>query len=578
MNQRVNFKTLWLVSGRDGKAREQRFSSKTLLFGQNGTGKSRIIKNLLWSLGCPTLKQSAGHWDPDTAAALEFEFADKTYMSLRQGKRIGMFNDAGDLLFSAAKLTAWDRYVSKFFGYELMLRRPQTNVYAPASISYMMLPYYMDQDGSWGADWNTFENLGQFSKWKEETFQAFVGLHPNAYFVAKHKKDDAASRIREKEQELEAQRKAFKRVEDILPKKLPSLNVTAFRSELAELGRKALKLQQEQVRARTQLLKLVNSRQKLQSELKIAQKAQNELSGDFGYLEQASASIECPTCGTVHANSFHARLQLSSDFESLTALVAELRLQLDATEGEEARFRSSLREIERSIGELDQMQAERRARLKLEDVLASQSKRTLDNAFERVTNELNVVLKQLNESKDRAELELKKYTDADRRKSVQKYFNDQFVSLSNLLGVPASEQISEPKPGSRAQSGGSSAPRSLLAMHLAMLATNAEWGDTPLFPFVADTLAQSGQDDTNLRKMIDVLGRAAGLNHQVILAVERLPEDVSLGDFEVVSLDVVGSMMSEVPFKAVTERLEPSLHKLREALKPKVESDAIREG
>lgn len=575
MNRRVNFKTLWLVSGRDGKAREQRFGSKTLLFGPNGTGKSRITKNLLWSLGCPTLKQSAGHWDPDTAAALEFEFAGNTYMSLRQGKRLGMFNEAGDLLFSADKLTVWDRLASEFFGYRLELRRPQSNVYAPAGVSYMLLPYYMDQDGSWGADWDTFENLAQFSKWKDETFQAFIGLHPNAYFVAKHQRDDAAGRIREKEQELEAQRKAFKRVEDVLPKKLPSLNITVFRSELAELGKKALKLQQEQVRVRTQLLNLVNSRQKLQTEIKVAQRAQGELTGDFAYLEQANTSIECPTCGTVHANSFHARLQLSSDLESLTALVAEMRSQLDATEGDEARVRSSLKQIERSIGELDQMQNERRARLKLEDVLASQSKRTLDNAFERVTNDLGVVLKRLNESKDTAELELKKYTDADRLKNVRKYFNDQFASLSNLLGVPASEQISEPKPGSRAQSGGSSAPRSLLAMHLAMLATNAEWGDTPLFPFVADTLAQSGQDDTNLRRMIDVLGRAAGFKHQVILAVERLPENVSLGEFEVVTLGVEGSVMSEGTFKAVTERLEAPLVKLREAVKPKVENDVV---
>ncbi|MBU9205477.1 hypothetical protein KTD31_29385 [Burkholderia multivorans] len=574
MNRRVNFKTLWLVSARDGKARMQQFSDKTLLLGSNGTGKSRITKNLLWALGCPTRKQNAGHWDPDTAAAVEFEFGAKRYMSLRRGKQLGMFDGEGTLLFAADKLTSWDRLASEFFGFKLELRRPNSNVYAPAGVSYMMLPYYMDQDGSWGADWDTFESLGQFSKWKEETFQAFIGLHPNAYFVAKHQRDDALTRIKEREHELDAQQKAFKRVEDVLPKRLPSLNISAFRSELAELGRKALKLQQEQVRVRTQLLHLVNARQKLESEIKVAQRARGELAGDFEYLEKADASIECPTCGTVHANSFHARLQLSSDLESLNVLIDELRTQLRGTESDEARVRSSLRQIERSIGELDKLRSERRARLKLEDVLASQSKRTLDDAFERVSNELGAVIKTLTGHRDLAELELKKYTDAERLKNVRQYFQDQFSSLSNLLGVPPSEQIADPKPGSRSQSGGSSAPRSLLAMHLAMLATNAEWGDTPLFPFVADTLQQSGQDDTNLRRMIDVLGRAAGYRHQVILAVERLPDDVSLGEFSVIRLDNEGSVLNEDAFREVSSQLSVPMTKLQDALKPRVENDA----
>ena len=44
MKRRVTYKTLWLVSARDGSARKQLFSQKTLLLGPNGTGKSRIIK------------------------------------------------------------------------------------------------------------------------------------------------------------------------------------------------------------------------------------------------------------------------------------------------------------------------------------------------------------------------------------------------------------------------------------------------------------------------------------------------------------------------------------------------------
>lgn len=105
MNRRVTYKTLWLVSARDGSARKQQFSQKTLLLGPNGTGKSRIVKNLYWVFGCKTRKRDAGMWDPDTVAALEFAYRETNYMVVRDGKRLGMFKDNDQLLFCAENMS-----------------------------------------------------------------------------------------------------------------------------------------------------------------------------------------------------------------------------------------------------------------------------------------------------------------------------------------------------------------------------------------------------------------------------------------------------------------------------------------
>lgn len=573
MNRRVTYKTLWLVSARDESARQQLFSQKTLLLGPNGTGKSRVVKNLYWVFGCKTRKRDAGTWDPDTVAALEFTYRDNDYMVVRDGKRLGMFGADDQLLFSAENMSAWSKALGAFFGFELRLKRPQTAAFSQAGPEYMFMPFYMDQDGSWGAGWETFEQLTQFSDWKGATFESFIGMRPNAYFQAKYLSTEIGERVSDRRKELEAQRAAFKRVQDVLPKNLPSLNFAAFRAELAELGRKATKLQQEQVRIRGQLLGLVNTREKVQSELKVALAAYNELKGDFAYLtDRAGEAIECPTCGTVHENSFHARILLSSDAESLGGLIMELRTQVDDTVVRETNIRSSLRGVERSIAELDRLQQERRAKLKLEEVLASQSKRTLDTAFQRVSGDLSSAVKKLEVDKARADAEVKKFEDPERLAEVRKYFSSQVLSLSNLVDVPQDEQIGDPKPGARAQSGGSSAPRSMLAVHLAMLATNAEWGDSPLFPFVVDTPQQSGQDDPNLTKMVEVLGKAAGVHHQVILAAERLPTSVQLGDFDTVRLEQKRSILSKEAFDVAVARLQGPLRALRKSLNPEVEA------
>ena len=157
MNRRVTYKTLWLVSARDGSARKQPFSQKTLLLGPNGTGKSRIVKNLYWVFGCKTRKRDVGMWDPDTVAGLEFTYGGKSYMVVRDGKRLGMFGANDQLLFSAENMSAWSRQLGAFFGFELKLKRPQSATFSQAGPEYMLMPFYMDQDGSWGAGWETFE-------------------------------------------------------------------------------------------------------------------------------------------------------------------------------------------------------------------------------------------------------------------------------------------------------------------------------------------------------------------------------------------------------------------------------------
>ncbi len=574
MNRRVTYKTLWLVSVRDGSARKQPFSQKTLLLGQNGTGKSRIVKNLYWVFGCQTLKRDIGAWDPDTVAALEFTYGDNSFMVVREGKRLGMFGANDELLFSADNMGAWSKHLASFFCFQLKLKRPQATTFSQAGPEYMFMPFYMDQDGSWGPNWDTFDGLRQFTAWTSPTFESFIGMRPNAYFEAKQLSAEVNDRINARGKELEAQKAAFRRVKEVLPKNLPSLNFAAFRSELAELGRKATRLQQEQMRLRGKLLAAVNTREKVQAELKVALSAYNELKGDFAYLaDRAGEAIECPTCGTIHENSFHARILLANDAESLSGLVMELRSQADGFAGDEAGLRADLRAVEKEIAELERLQHERRAKLKLGDVLASQSKKTLDTAFQRVSVDLLNALKKLNAEKDKADAKVKKYQDPERLAQVKHYFSSQVSSLSNLVAVPIDEQISAPKPGARAQSGGSSAPRSMLAVHLAMIATNAQWGDTPLFPFVVDTLQQSGQDDPNLTKMVEVLGRAAGVHHQVVLAAERLPSNVNVGDFTKVELLEKRASLSVASFEEATARLKKPLSALHDSLKPKLPTD-----
>lgn len=568
MSRNVTFKTLWLVSESEQKAKKQTFPKpKTILFGTNGTGKSRITKNLFWTLGCSPEKHIAPRWDPDTIGALELEFAGQDYLIVRQRKELGLFTLKGELIAAADTLGDWDKIMADLFGYKLMLRRNANTNPARVGIDYLTLPFYIDQDGGWGATWSSYSSLNQFRKWQKPVFEAFIGLRPNGYFTEYQRWEVANDQLRVMQDKFETQRTAFSRVRQILPKTVPVLNTERFENELVDLGEKARELQKRQSELREKLISAINLKEKIDSELRLAVEAHRGLTDDLGFISEFDqTTIECPTCGTQHTNSFHARLRLTQDAHSISLLVGELRDErkaairkhevifklLQETEDESKKIKTALQEEPEDIQSKDLL-------------LAAHSVQTLDNAFDKVTLELTKEIQLLVDEVEKYRLAYKKYEDLARLKSVKGYYNTSISYYSDKLNVPPEEQIVKAKPGERGKVGGSSAPRSLLAVHMAMLKTNTEFGDMPHFPFVVDTLQQSGQDLDNLSSMIEILNGSISPAHQTILALEMLPPEVDISGFDVIHLTEKRRLLNEQDFKDVGF-LEARLQSMRKAI------------
>jgi hypothetical protein len=302
--------------------------------------------------------------------------------------------------------------------------------------------------------------------------------------------------------------------------------------------------------------------------LSFAAAAHRELTDDLSYLSKIpdGGTIECPTCGVNHQTSFHARLELAKDADSMSALVVELNAQFDRNRTEEAKLRSALSEIGKSLSGLDVLAETSKARLKLDDVLGAHSKKTIDKAFSRVSGKLHDELSKLHELDDDLMETVKQFEDKERVKRVREYYSNQLGYLSETLHIPGHERVDHTKIGSRPASGGSSGPRAVLAVHIAMLASNVEHGDTVRFPFVVDTPQQSGQDEANLHRMIDSIMRFAGQDHTVILAVERLPENTDVTDFTVIRFEEKGALLRTEEFEEVSRRLASNYQMLKDAV------------
>jgi hypothetical protein len=568
MSRLVTFNRLWLASERDRRGREFSFGPKTLLLGPNGTGKSRICKSLYWCLGCEPKSLLAGNWDPATVGMLEFTFGDASYFVVRKMRSIGLFSSDKRLLFATERNSEWVERTGKLFGFYLRLARHGGATYALAGLDYMSLPFYVDQDASWGADWATYEKLSQFSRWKEPVFATLTGLRPSAYLVAKQRKEEIDRRCTTKEEELSAQRTAFERVRETLPKTTASLDVTTFRAELVKLASAAQAAQAEQMKARERLVEVATERQSLESKLKLATAAQRDLGGDFEYLSTVpdDSQIECPTCGVLHKTSFHARLALGQDLEEMNELVAQLSDSLQECKLKESGLRQTLRNIERHVEKYEQALSVNRSRTRLDEVLSAHSKRTLDEAFTKVESTLGVEVTELRKEQAKAAAVMERYDDKERRKDVMRFYSAELRRLSDQLNIPTSERIEDTSIGKRPKAGGSSGRRALLALHLAMIACNLEKGDTPLFPVIFDTLQQSGQDDPNLGRMFNIAAGHVGDSHQLFIAMERMPNEANVQGFDVKEFETLQGLLLKDQFETVARDIRPMLGEVQDRI------------
>lgn len=527
MSQMVVFNELWLLSERDASARRLSFNRKNLLVGSNGTGKSRAVKHMVWALGCEPPKRLGPSFDADVVAALKVNVGSKMMTFVRQNRSRAAFNEAGQLLFATASGSKWNKFFSEVFDFPLKLQRRDDGGFDFAGPSYALLPFYIDQDGSWGIKWNTFFNLGQFPSWQQPVFYSFSGLKQASYVQSKLKHDEVAFNLRNAKIEGKLQDTAYQKVVSMLPAESTVLDEAVFAQQLQNLASetRGLKLAQEKVRR--ELLAVAQERQQRTAELNLALESERELVEDLAYLSKYNneAQLVCPTCSHVHTTSFHAKKALAVDAQEMHEVVVKLQRDIATTRASELMLQKSLNEVTSRLRKLNEMMGERKGGQVLADVIAAKSRLTLKAAYEETRKDVTSRIDVLTEEKEEFAAELAKSTNKEREKNVRKFYKEGVVSFASKLNIHQSELGSRLTIGARPPgASGSYAPRAALAIHLSLIATHNKYGVGSSFPFIVDTPQQSGQDPDSLGRMLDTILNNAETG-QCLVATESIPAE-----------------------------------------------------
>lgn len=571
MSPIVVFNELWLLSERDASARQLKFHPRrNLLAGSNGTGKSRVLKHLVWALGCDPARRAAGEFDSNVVAALELSVgASGKFTFLRQGRKRAAFDELGLLVFTTESSSKWGEFFSETFGFKLMLQRKEEGEFGLAGPDYAMLPFYIDQDSGWGPKWATFPYLGQFVKWQTPLFSSFTGLKTASYLEAQVHRDRSAAQIKTAKVHLKLQETSYKRVVEMLPAETTTIDESQFARELREVSELTKKLRDEQDEVRADLFKLAQRRQQLTAELNMALASERELVEDQAFLADYSDDepLVCPTCSHVHTATFHARQALATDAHDIHEVVIRLQTARDKLQGDEAALQTKLNAVAERLRSLKESLKIQRNGRPVADVVVAKSLSVLKDAYDVTRRDLAAELDIATEELQEYDSRLKDLADKEREKLIRASFKEDLISYADMLDIAKVEIASKVTIGTRSpNASGSYAPRAVLANHLALLSAHSKYGDGPTFPFIVDTPQQSGQDPVSLGRMLDTILKRAH-SGQTMVATESIPDDwVPPEDCSILEFGLKRHVLLEEAFRPGVEALSGMVKAMHDEL------------
>lgn len=550
-----------LLSLLEKRAKRVEFHPKsTIILGENGTGKSCLIKSIYNTFGAEPAKLHNNWKDAAVVSLVKFSIDFEVFSILKNGDSYSIFDKGNRLIRSFESVTnELGPFLANTFDFGITLNDRRGRLITPPP-AYLFLPYYIDQDKSWESNWASFERLRQFPKWRMPIAEYHSGIRFNEYYETVGKINQIKDDITKNEKELEVLEKLLKNLRQRLATIQFDIDIDSFRKEITELLAECELLNERQAELRSILSELHTQKISIQNQIKITDKALHEARGDYKYAAEVLEDVvECPTCGAQYENSFAERFAIAKDEQRCYELLLQLKNDLNDAqkkiEFQNEKFKSNAEQLEK----IDRILESKHEEIKLRDVIQSEGKKELRNIFENEISEISSLKeKKLNElSTLRDALKKLNAKERIRRKTIL----DEYRSLMKKYLYDLDVHTLKEKAYSRIYTSivetGSSLPRALIAYYFSFLHVAKKYTSCVYCPIIIDSPNQQAQDPKNLLRILNFIRDNQPEDSQMILGLED-KHNISFTGTEIILTEKL-HLLQQDEYEEVFNNLKPFL-------------------
>lgn len=500
----IYFKSTHLLSLSQKKGFFFEFSPNiNLIYGENDTGKSSLIKSLYYTLGADVHLDK--EWKNDNfISKVVIHVKSRDYAFLRHGKRISIFDLSNDSkqLVSSAHRAEIAKVVGDIFDFNLKLIVKNAAEQSQAYPASLYLPFYIDQDDGWGKVLDSFDHLAMYKDWQKNILQFHIGIKPKEYYKLQGEislLDTQLLRICATLETLELTKKRF---EESFGRVLFDVDIGYYEMLLQRFLDKSQKLHQEETDYRLRLIEALSYRDEVAAEIEECKLQLEE--NDVSSLSKA-----------VDLDDKYAVLKNRDILLDLIPKLYEQKFDYDQRIDD---IKEELKEAQKTSSELNTMLRKVESELTLQDVIKSQASKQIECTFDEQINELLKEISELNHERDNLVDTLSKYSNRKRTTEINNEFKGylSFAQAELSIKNPVIKDATQYTAITKSETG-SRAPRSILAYHYALLKTIESRSSIPMLPVVIDSPKQQDPDEHITKKIFDLCVDGLSGSNQLII-------------------------------------------------------------
>ena len=522
------FNTLYVFSPREKMAKTVSFSEGVNVVTSSqadGTdrGKTVLLRSLYHALGADAYFDSKWKAEPKIYI-LQFSIDDHVYFIFRSGNLFKLFNEQKERISSVIHASDLAAELEKITGFAMKLPNRNENTLEITPPVYNYLPFYIDQDHYDGSKFSSFENLGQYSNYKEAVLFSHFGVYDEIFFDLVKQKELIGSDINK----LNDRMRVLHAVqEDILAKigtGAYSGNIDALKRELKQHQREYSEIVDKLNKCKAKLFELRDKSYELTRLISEVNKSERTNDVEIQQLRKH----RCPECNSIITDTVRLKSKRFNFAEDIVIVRTEIETSLldinQSIQTEEARYADLLttmhlfeERVKMNSTEINDI-VRYKGLCEIRDSVITERTEVQDNIDEKENT-----LKEI-------EKELKKYA-VKKKKATGRYISiltqERTAFCIEEITIESIKKLSSVFIGS-----GSNKNISTIIWHIAIIQVRNEFNkDAIRFPFVIDSPNNVETDDEKKFKVIQYILDHASISPQMIIsAIGFVPEDYSLDD------------------------------------------------
>lgn len=522
------FNTLYVFSPREKMAKTVSFSEGVNVVTSSqadGTdrGKTVLLRSLYHALGADAYFDSKWKAEPKIYI-LQFSIDDHVYFIFRSGNLFKLFNEQKERISSVIHASDLAAELEKITGFAMKLPKRNENTLEITPPVYNYLPFYIDQDHYDGSKFSSFENLGQYSNYKEAVLFSHFGVYDETFFDLVKQKELIGSDINK----LNDRMRVLHAVQEDIIAKIGtgaySGNIDTLKRELKQHQREYSEIVDKLNKCKAKLFELRDKSYELTRLISEVNKSERTNDVEIQQLRKH----RCPECNSIITDTVRLKSKRFNFAEDIVIVRTEIETSLldinQSIQTEEARYADLLttmhlfeERVKMNSTEINDI-VRYKGLCEIRDSVITERTEVQDNIDEKENT-----LKEI-------EKELKKYA-VKKKKATDRYISiltqERTAFCIEEITIESIKKLSSVFIGS-----GSNKNISTIIWHMAIIQVRNEFNkDAIRFPFVIDSPNNVETDDEKKFKVIQYILDHASISPQMIIsAIGFVPEDYSLDD------------------------------------------------